>query len=88
MVTATACITQPPVLTATTTTTAASCGAIDGSATATPSGGTGAYTYLWTPGGGNGATASNLTAGNYTVTVTDANGCTVTAAGDSNQCFR
>jgi hypothetical protein len=42
----------------------------------TPSGGTPVYTYLWS----NGATSQNLpsaTAGNYTVTVTDANGCEV-----------
>jgi gliding motility-associated-like protein len=78
--TALACVTNPPALTATTTTTAAACGANNGSATVTPGGGTGAYTYSWAPSGGSGATASNLTAGNYTVTVTDANGCTVTAA--------
>jgi len=47
-----------------------------GSDTATASGGTGPYTYAWSPSGGNGATAINLAAGNYTVIVTDANGCT------------
>lgn len=47
----------------------------DGSATATVSGGTTPYTYLWSPGGQTGATATGLTAGNYTVTVTDSNGC-------------
>ncbi|PZR20368.1 MAG: hypothetical protein DI539_11065 [Flavobacterium psychrophilum] len=50
-------------------------GAATGSATVTASGGTGAYTYSWAPSGGNAATASNLAAGTYTVTVTDANGC-------------
>jgi gliding motility-associated-like protein len=50
-----------------------------GSAIATPSGGTGPYTYSWntTPAQTN-ATATGLTAGSYTVTVTDANGCTGT----------
>lgn len=50
-----------------------------GSVTASVTGGTGPYTYSWnsvpvqiTP------TAAGLTAGNYTVTVTDANGCTAT----------
>ena len=42
------------------------------------SGGTPGYTYSWSPTGGTGATASGLTAGTYTVTVTDANSCTAT----------
>ncbi len=49
----------------------------DGSATVTASGGTVPYTYLWSNGATT-ATASGLVAGNYTVTVTDANGCTAT----------
>ncbi len=51
-----------------------------GSATASASGGTGAYTYLWS---NNETTAKavNLAGNNtYTVTVTDANGCTATAS--------
>jgi hypothetical protein len=51
-------------------------GGSNGSATVAASGGTGAYTYLWSPAGGTAATATGLTAGLYTVTVTDANGCT------------
>ena len=50
-------------------------GGSDGEALITVSGGTQPYTYLWS----NGATtnpATNLTAGEYTVTITDANGCT------------
>lgn len=54
-------------------------GAIDGSATVTANGGTTPYTYSWFPSGGNGATAYSISAGSYTVTVTDSNGCTVTA---------
>jgi hypothetical protein len=46
-------------------------GAADGSATVTASYGTSPYTYLWSPGGGTNATFSNLTAGSYTVMVTD-----------------
>ncbi len=34
------------------------------------------YTYTWTPTGGNSATASNLNAGNYTVTFSQSGGCT------------
>src|SRR6185312_2779443 len=55
----------------------ASCGQNNGSITVTASGGTTGYIYTWTPSGGNAATASNLAGGNYSVTVTDANSCTV-----------
>ncbi len=55
-------------------------GGADGSATVTVSGGTSPYTYLWSPVGGTNATASNLQAGNYTVNITDGNGCTTTAS--------
>ena len=55
-----------------------SCGGIcDAQVTASGSGGTGPYTYAW-PGGINGATNSNLCAGTYEVTVSDANNCTGT----------
>jgi hypothetical protein len=43
-------------------------------------GGTLPYTYAWTPSGGNGLTASNLTASTYTITTTDNNGCTASAS--------
>jgi hypothetical protein len=55
-------------------------GANDGKLTASTTGGTAPYTYLWS----NGATTSmisNLVAGSYSVTVTDANGCTDTETG-------
>ncbi len=39
-----------------------------------PIGGTGPYTYLWSD-GSTGSTLNNLPAGNYSVQVTDANGC-------------
>ncbi|MFI5151088.1 MAG: gliding motility-associated C-terminal domain-containing protein, partial [Bacteroidia bacterium] len=72
-------ITQPALLTSGITNTAVACNSgNNGSATATPAGGSGAYTYSWSPSGGNGASAAGLTAGVYTCTVTDANGCTVT----------
>ncbi|MEX2380350.1 MAG: SprB repeat-containing protein, partial [Vicingaceae bacterium] len=48
-----------------------------GSATANPSGGTGVYVdYQWSSSGNNTATEGNLSAGTYTVTVTDDDGCT------------
>lgn len=33
------------------------------------------YNYLWSPSGGAASSATGLSAGNYTVTITDANGC-------------
>lgn len=59
------------------TTTNATCPTCcDGTATATATDGTPGYTYLWTPGGQTTATMTAACAGNYTVCVTDAAGCT------------
>jgi hypothetical protein len=55
----------------------------DGSITATPSGGTTPYTYSWypLPGSGQGtASISNLGAGNYTLLLTTADGCTASCS--------
>ena len=73
-------ITEPPAINLSTSSVATSCGSANGSATVTASGGTGAFTYLWSPNGGSLSTAANLIAGNYTVTVTDANGCASNAS--------
>lgn len=56
-------------------------GASNGSASITVNGGTPGYTYTWSPNaaGQNSASISNLTAGLYSVTVADANGCSVNA---------
>lgn len=72
-------ITQPTVISASATSTPTGCSTNTGSATCTANGGTGILTYSWAPSGGTAATAINLGVGNYTVTVTDANGCTSTA---------
>ncbi len=77
--TASATLTQPTALSAVTSTTPSSCSGSTGTASVTASGGTGAYTYSWAPSGGTNALATSLSPGNYTVTVTDANGCTHTA---------
>ena len=53
-------------------------GEATGSATALAAGGTAPYTYSW-DNGQTEATATGLVAGDYVVTVTDANGCTTTA---------
>lgn len=52
-------------------------GGNNGSATANPSGGTPPYTYAWSN-GSNTQSISGLTAGTYTVTVTDADNCVET----------
>ncbi len=73
--TCTTCV--PAAVSVTVTPTPSTCGAPNGSAVATASGAPQPYTYSWS----NGATTtaiSNLTAGNYTVTVTDATGCSST----------
>ncbi len=63
----------------------------DGQATAMPNGGERPYGYLWSN-GQTSATTRNLAPGNYTVTVTDANGCTSTGSGfilaADPMCFR
>lgn len=58
------------------TITPATCGASDGSASVSASGGTGVLDYFWSPLGGNASTANAIPGGNYTVTVTDDNSCT------------
>ena len=73
-------ITQPLALSANATSTNASCfGSADGSASVITSGGIAPFTYSWAPGGSNSSTPSGLTAGNYSVTVSDANGCNATS---------
>ncbi|MDX2134610.1 MAG: MopE-related protein [Saprospiraceae bacterium] len=53
--------------------------------TLTPAGGTSAYGAVWGPeaGGQTGLTATGLASGNYSATVTDANGCTLVVSGIS-----
>ena len=66
---------EPEELTATTSFTMVGCnGATDGTASVSVEGGTEPYTYTWND-GQNEAMATELTAGNYTVTITDAQNC-------------
>ncbi|MEY3050884.1 MAG: hypothetical protein RLY31_669 [Bacteroidota bacterium] len=53
-------------------------GGMDGTLSVQASGGTPGYSFLW-QNGQQTASVSELTAGDYSVTVTDANGCTATA---------
>ena len=50
-------------------------GQADGTAAVSVTGGTVPYTYAWLPTGGSAASATNLSPGIYTVTVTDDTGC-------------
>ncbi len=55
-----------------------SCMSATGTASVSVTGGTGPYTYAWSPSGGNTSTATGLAPGNYTCTITDAASCTTT----------
>lgn len=68
-------ITQPEELVLVASSTADVDGQENGSATVTASGGTAPYTYLWSNGETT-ATIEGLAAGDYTVEITDNNGCT------------
>jgi len=83
MTTVTVSITQPPLLTvAVASTTNVSCfGGNNGVVNITVSGGSPAYTYVWNSVPvQNTQNATSLTAGSYTVTVTDSKGCTATTS--------
>ena len=80
--TASVVISEPAALTSTVTTTPDS-GNATGTATVTAIGGTPPYTYLWnTTPPQTLETAANLSVGNYSVDVTDANGCMINSSVD------
>ncbi|MBI4649178.1 MAG: SprB repeat-containing protein, partial [Bacteroidia bacterium] len=69
-------IIEPAAITTAFASTNISCnGANDGTVTVIVTGGTSPYAYLWST-GGTGDTESGLGAGTYSVTITDASGCT------------
>lgn len=72
-------LTQPEKLTLGVTTTNSIAGLPNGTATATPTGGTPPYSILWDQSGETTNTITNLYPGSYSVICTDANGCTATA---------
>ncbi len=67
-------LTEPTKVEGTIATTPATCGFNDGTATVTPSGGSGGYTYLWSN-GQTGTTATGLAFGPHSVTITDNSNC-------------
>ncbi len=74
-----ASLSQPSQLAISFTSTNVSCtGSSNGTLSATVSGGTGPYTFLWSNGATTGS-INGLAAGNYAVTVTDSKGCQSTA---------
>jgi hypothetical protein len=75
-------ITSPMPIVLTPTTTNGNCQGVAGSASVAATGGTGAFTFVWS----NAATTANisgLNAGSYTVTATDANGCAATISANT-----
>ncbi len=81
--TATADITEPPVLSASTMGETLLCnGDMDGNITLTVGGGVTPYTFQWDNGVGGIQNPTGIGAGTYNVTVTDANGCVITASAD------
>lgn len=60
------------------------CGVTDGVLNLTVTSGVAGYTYLWNPGGATSEDLSGVGAGAYSVTITDANGCTGSVNGTLN----
>ncbi|MBL4578649.1 MAG: T9SS type A sorting domain-containing protein [Flavobacteriales bacterium] len=75
-------ISEPPAILTTVTTTPSSCGAADGTATVTATGGAPPYNYGWSTGDSTATTTGQL-AGPVTVTVTDSTSCSVTDSSTS-----
>ncbi len=79
---ATATITQPasPLGITIATQTNINCNSIGGATANAATGGTSPYMYSWSGGGGTNLTASNLSAGTYSITAFDNNGCSAVAS--------
>lgn len=76
--TETVVIAEPDPLVLTGIVTDADCAASNGEVVTTVTGGTGTYSYSWSPNGETTADLSGVGAGTFDVTVTDDNGCTST----------
>lgn len=84
-------INEPAAIVISTTITNESCAEGDGSIVLDVAGGQGDLTYFWSPNVSSNATASNLFAGNFSVTVIDGQACTttvenITIGTDCNEC--
>jgi gliding motility-associated-like protein len=73
------CIPQPAGNITLASTGTGTCAPNSGTVTTTPSGGTPPYSYNWQPGNQSTPTVTGLPPGSYTVVVTDATGCAVSA---------
>lgn len=83
--TATSTVYEPSRIIVTTTVTSVKCnGGFDGNISAVVTGGASPYLYTWSNGNVN-KNLTNVAAGTYVVTVTDANGCTGTSASTVTQ---
>jgi gliding motility-associated-like protein len=77
VLTASVVISEPPTaLSAAVSSSGTTCGNSNGTIQLTPAGSVPPYNYTWTPGVSTGSSATGLNAGTYTITVSDANGCT------------
>lgn len=74
-------ITEPQVLSITLLSNNPSCyGDSSGAAVVSPTGGTRPYNYNWSPFGGTDSLVTDMPGGTYTVSITDANGCTASVS--------
>ena len=73
-------LTQPPLLIVTATSANAKCGIDNGSISLVTSGGSIPYFYTWSNGPSGVSAITGLSAGNYSATISDANGCTATTS--------
>lgn len=80
-----ATISQPTEIVLVTSSINADCGIPNGQTSVVVTGGSGPYSYQWSPSGGTNAVATGLYSGAYNVTVTDNTGCTASQFGNINE---
>lgn len=80
-----ATISEPSQMLLLTSSVNADCGVANGQTSVAVTGGSGPYTYQWSPAGGTDSLATGLFSGAYNVTVTDITGCTASQFGNINE---